>query len=284
VLKIGEFARMGNVSIRALRFYHEEGLLSPARVDPASSYRSYEPRQLRELRDIHLYKDMGFSIAEIRELMRQKPSPAELRTILKGRKNVLKQRIEDDFGRLARIEARLQATEGGENELDWRVELREIKPVWVAASRNKLRRYDEADEMFAELERRVGSDVLTGKRAALWHTCEGDGPQIDCEAVRFLKRAVGPLRGIRTYQMPATRVASVFHTGTERTIPQAYNALQVWVKKNGFISEGPKCEIYWIEPREVKTEESLTEIRLPVFPANNLRREQSRALRGALQN
>lgn len=284
MLKIGEFARMGSVSIRALRFYHEEGLLSPAHVDPASSYRSYEPRQLLELQDIQLYKDMGFSLAEIRELLRQKPSPGELRGILNERREHLRRCIEDDFGRLERIEERLQATEGGENRTRSRVELREIQPVWVAASREKIRRYDEADEMFAELERRVGLELLTGKRAAFWHTCANDGPQIDCETVRFLRRPVGPLCGIRTYQMPAARVASVFHTGTEQTIPLTYKALQLWMKKAGFVSHGPKCEIYWMEPREGKMEESLTEIRLRIFPSGNHQREQGRASRGALKN
>jgi DNA-binding transcriptional MerR regulator len=277
VLKIGEFARLGNVSIRALRFYHEQGLLSPAHVDPASSYRSYEARQLRELQDIRLYKDLGFSLTEICELLREKPSPAELREILKERRKDLKQRIEDDFGRLARIDARLQATHGGEIELDWRVELREIKPVWVAASREKIRRYDEADEMFAELERRVGPEMLTGKRAAFWHTCANEGPQIDCEAVRFLRRPPGPLRGIRTYLMSAARVASVLHAGGEQTIPQAYKAVQTWIKKNKLLSYGPKCEIYWIEPREEKNDESLTEIRLAVIPNGGHRRTPGRA-------
>ena len=277
MLKIGEFARLGNVSIRALRFYHEAGLLAPAHVNSANSYRSYEARQLRELQDIRLYKDMGFTLEEIRELLRDKPSPAELRGILSERKEHLRQRIEDDFGRLARIEVRLQAKENGENQMNWRVELREIQPVWVAASRGKIRQYDEVDEIFAEIERRVDPQVLTGKRAAYWHTCANDGPQIDCEAVRFLKHPVSPLRGIRTYQMPVARVASIFHAGEEQTIPQAYQAVQSWVKKNGFLSHGPKCEIYWIDPRGGKTDESLMEIRLPIFPGRDHWRAQTRA-------
>jgi len=276
VLKIGEFARLGNVSIRALRFYHEAGLLAPAHVNSANSYRSYEAPQLRELQDIRLYKDMGFSLEEIRELLREKPSPAELRGILSKRKEHLRQHIDDDLGRLARIEEQLRPTEDGENQVDWRVELREIQSVWVAASREKIRQYDEADEMFAEIERRVDRQVLTGERAAYWHTCANDGPQIDCEAVRFLKHPVGPLRGIRTYQMPAARVASIFHAGEDQTIPQAYQAVQSWVKRNGFHSYGPKCEIYWIEHREGKLEESLTEIRLPIFPGGAHRRAQGR--------
>lgn len=276
MLKIGEFARLGNVSIRALRFYHEEGLLAPAHVDPASSYRSYDTRQLRELQDIHLYKDMGFSIAEIRELLREKPSPAELRGILNERRKELKRRIEDDFGRLASIEARLQATEHAKSELDWRVELRQIQPVWVATTREKIRHYDEADALFAMIERRMEPGILTGKRAAFWHTCANEGPQIDCEAVRFLNRPVGPVRGIRTYQMPAARVASVFHAGEEQTIPQAYKTLQSWVTKNGFVPRGPKCEIYWIEPREGKADEPLTEIRFAVVPGNDQRKAKDR--------
>ena len=278
MLKIGEFARLGNVSIRALRFYHEQGLLSPVHVDPANGYRSYEMRQLQVLQDIRLYKDLGFSLTEISELLRGKPGRAELREILKERRKDLKKRIEDDFGRLARIDARLRATQGGEHELDWCMELREIKPVWVASSREKIRRYDEADEMFAELERRVGPGKLAGKRAAFWHTCANDGPQIDCEAVRFLRRPMGPQRGIRTYLMPAAQVASVFHAGGEQTILRAYKALNAWVKKNKFLSYGPKCEIYWIEPRPEKNDESLTEIRLAVIPSGGHVRSSAHAV------
>jgi len=264
VLRIGEFARLGNVSIRALRFYHQEGLLEPAHVDPSSSYRAYESRQLRHLQDIRLYKDMGFSLAEIRELLRERPSPSELREMLWERRTQLKQRIEDDFVRLARIEAQLEGSNSGTNGQNWRIELRETRPAWVAACRDKIHDYDEAEEMFVELERRIAPETLTGKRAALWHTCLSDGPQIDCEALRFLRHPVNSARGFRTYQMPATRVASVFHFGEDRTIPRAYEALQAWLGRNNLATRGPKCEIYWLEPTQGKKSESLTEIRLEV--------------------
>lgn len=264
MLKIGEFAQLGNISIRALRFYHEAGLLEPAHVDPSSSYRGYEPRQLRELQDIRLYKEMGFSLAEIRELLRERPSPGELRELLRERRALLKERIEEDFLRLTRIEAQLEAGGAGEKNLAWRIELRETAPVWVAACRDVIRSYDECEEMFVDLERRIAPELLAGKRAALWHTCLSDGPQIDCEALRFLKHPGGLPRGMRTYQMPVTRVASLFHTGGEQTSPRAYKALQAWLEKNNLTAHGPKCEVYWLEPSEDKPGESLTEIRLAV--------------------
>ena len=41
MLRIGDFARLGGVTVRALRHYEAEGLLAPAQVDEATGYRSY---------------------------------------------------------------------------------------------------------------------------------------------------------------------------------------------------------------------------------------------------
>ena len=48
MFSIGEFARLGTVSVRTLRHYDEIGLLRPARVDPETGYRGYSasPRPL----------------------------------------------------------------------------------------------------------------------------------------------------------------------------------------------------------------------------------------------
>ncbi|MGC4175448.1 MerR family transcriptional regulator [Demequina sp.] len=45
LLSIGEFAALTRLSIKALRLYDDNGLLSPAHVDPASSYRYYRRNQ-----------------------------------------------------------------------------------------------------------------------------------------------------------------------------------------------------------------------------------------------
>jgi DNA-binding transcriptional MerR regulator len=279
LLKIGEFAQLGNVSIRALRFYHEAGLLEPCYIDPSTHYRSYEPKQLQDLQDIRLYKAMKFSLGDIRELLRERPSAAERERILRERGALLKQRIAEDVESLARVESELQTAHKDAHE-GWRIELRETQPVWVASLREKIRSYEEADRLFAQIERGIGSEFLMGKRAALWHTCVSDGPQIDCEALRFLKRPASLPRGIRVYQMPVLRVASFLHSGSDESIPQAYQVLYAWLRRNRLVSRGPKCEIYWNEPPKEKAAESLTEIRLPVVACGR-RREGEATLRGA---
>lgn len=62
MLNIGDFARHGRVSVRMLRHYDAIGLLTPARVDPHSGYRSYQVGQLAQLNRIVALKELGFTV------------------------------------------------------------------------------------------------------------------------------------------------------------------------------------------------------------------------------
>jgi hypothetical protein len=59
VFKIGDFSRLSLVSVKALRYYDELGLLKPARVDEFTGYRYYSASQLTRLNRILAMKDMG---------------------------------------------------------------------------------------------------------------------------------------------------------------------------------------------------------------------------------
>ena len=66
MLTIGEFARASHLSPKALRLYDELGLLPPARVDPVSGYRLYEPGQLEQARLVAWLRRLGMPLARIR--------------------------------------------------------------------------------------------------------------------------------------------------------------------------------------------------------------------------
>ena len=66
--KIGEFSRLGRVTVRTLRHYEKIGLLKPEIVDMWTGYRYYSPGQLQKLLSIIQLKQLGFSLAEITEL------------------------------------------------------------------------------------------------------------------------------------------------------------------------------------------------------------------------
>src|SRR5580658_3666178 len=69
MFSIGEFARLGGVSVRTLRHYDELGLLRPAKIDPLTGYRGYTAAQLGQLNRIMALKELGLSLIQARRLM-----------------------------------------------------------------------------------------------------------------------------------------------------------------------------------------------------------------------
>lgn len=69
LLAIGDFSRMTHLSVKALRHYHDVGLLKPAEIDPASGYRRYEPGQLPLAQVIRRFRDLGMPLDEIRAVL-----------------------------------------------------------------------------------------------------------------------------------------------------------------------------------------------------------------------
>jgi DNA-binding transcriptional MerR regulator len=263
-MRIGDFARLGNVSVRALRFYDGTGLLRALHVDPDSGYRHYGPGQISRLHQIRAFQDLGFSLAEIRELLRRDLSRGGLRELMEQRRSELKRHIREDVARLARIEVRLQdLTE--RRGVRSPIVVREMRDAWVVSLREKLQHYEEAEELFQELERRVPHRWITGERAVLWHTCGLSGGRIDCEVIRYLKRPVTLTHGLRSYRLPATTIASVFHSGNDDTVSQSYQQLNKWLASSDFRLQGAKREIYWIEEGDEAGSEPLTEIQYPLM-------------------
>src|SRR5438876_7139027 len=91
--QIGEFAELGGVSAKTLRFYDEIGVLRPASVDPRTGYRRYLSKQLEDLASIIALKNLGVSLAEVRELTSKRGSPSDRRFIL----NKIKQNVEQSI-------------------------------------------------------------------------------------------------------------------------------------------------------------------------------------------
>lgn len=68
--KIGLFSQMNKVTIKALRYYDEIGILKPALIEESTGYRYYTSEQLPILHEILALRQMGFSINEIEEVQK----------------------------------------------------------------------------------------------------------------------------------------------------------------------------------------------------------------------
>lgn len=62
--KIGQFAKMMNVSIRTIHYYDQIGLLKPSKILD-NGYRLYDQKDILKLQKILSLKYMGFSLEDI---------------------------------------------------------------------------------------------------------------------------------------------------------------------------------------------------------------------------
>src|ERR1700743_1323745 len=105
---IGEFAELGGVTPKTLRFYDEIGLLRPAAVNPRTRYRHYLPEQLNDLAAIVALKDLGLSLANIHSAIDKSGSHHDRRRVLENLKNTIKQSMLEAAQSLQWIDAALE--------------------------------------------------------------------------------------------------------------------------------------------------------------------------------
>jgi DNA-binding transcriptional MerR regulator len=66
-MQIGDLSKRTGVSVRMLRYYEQEGLLTPARRD--SGYRDYGCAEERTVRRIRMLSEAGLKLDTIRSLL-----------------------------------------------------------------------------------------------------------------------------------------------------------------------------------------------------------------------
>ena len=105
-VQIGKVARATGLSVDTVRFYEKEGLLrQPERTE--GGFRLYSAGDIENLHFIHRAQELGFSLAEIRELLLIQDERTEacthVRDLIRNRLSTVRGKIED----LKRLERHL---------------------------------------------------------------------------------------------------------------------------------------------------------------------------------
>ncbi len=97
-MNIGQAAKSSGVSAKMIRYYEQTGLIPPA-DRRASGYRDYAEADVHMLRFIRRARDLGFSVAEIGELLGlwrdTSRQSAEVRRIASNHIDALEEKIRD---------------------------------------------------------------------------------------------------------------------------------------------------------------------------------------------
>ena len=88
-MKISDVAKLTGVTVRTLHYYDEIGLLKPSEVTEAG-YRVYNDTDLEVLQQILFFRELDFSLEDIRKIMK---NPAyEKESALRKQKELLMQK------------------------------------------------------------------------------------------------------------------------------------------------------------------------------------------------
>ncbi|MEM9818823.1 MAG: MerR family transcriptional regulator [Cyanobacteria bacterium P01_D01_bin.6] len=272
MFKIGDFSRLSRVSVRALRLYDQMGLLKPFQVDPFTGYRYYSAEQLSRLNQIVAFKDLGFSLEQITELLNDNIPPAQIRGMLRLKQAEVQQLIEGEQTRLKRIEARLQQIEQSDSASPYDVILKQAAAQSVAAIRDVLPICSDIKHLHAELKDglRHPQVEVVGFPQTLWHDAEYRVNNVDAEAVVPVSHSFSGSGRVKSYVLPEVQqMACTIHHGSYDTLVQAFNALLHWIEANNYQVAGSNREIY-LQPKIADVDSlgnlefSIIEIQFPV--------------------
>lgn len=109
-LSTGTMSRRSGLSIKALRLYHDKGLLVPARVDEATGYRGYHPDQVETGRMIMMLRRAGMPLEQVSHVLAADPLAAREQVL-----SWLTERAREDQQRVAQLHryAVMDAEAGG---------------------------------------------------------------------------------------------------------------------------------------------------------------------------
>ena len=260
--KIGMFAAMNHVTVKALRFYEEQGLLIPALIHPETGYRYYTLSQMAVLHQITALKQAGFTLEEIARIN----AGADEEAVLLKKKAELLGKISELTRQIAVVDGYLSKRK---NALSSPVLVKTIPETTVAAMKIRIESYDCLFDRMPEmgvLMEKVGCECAIPEYCFtnyLEPGYEDEDVLVEiCESVVTAKEETG---GLQFKTLPEIRAACVFHRGSYRTFSESYETVLRYIEENGYEIAGEIRESY-IDGVWNRDDESqwLSEIQVPV--------------------
>jgi DNA-binding transcriptional MerR regulator len=180
VLRIGEFSRLAQVTVKTLHHYDDIGLLQPARTDADTNYRYYTLEQLPRLHRIMVLRELGLSLDQIAGVLDRDPSTEALRGMLVLKRAEVEGRLAEELARLTRVEFHLGQIDFAPEVEQLDVRVRRVEPIRRAlALRRTFPSWDafyragmEVNRAFETLQVPLVEPVVTVSHAEEFRTTE----------------------------------------------------------------------------------------------------------------
>lgn len=268
-LKIGEFSRLMQTTVKTLRHYEQIGLLLPDEVDEATGYRYYRMEQMQRLNAIKDLKSLGFSLDEIKDIYDDDTHTPSL--------EILEAKIDDCRRQLRELEQRrlllaVLADSRKQLLIMEKFSIQSLPEIIVASHREVVENYDAIGAMCVnvigpEMQRLDCKCPPPGYCFTIEHDKEYKPKDIDIEYCEQVEEAGEDSAIITFKRFPAVPTALCMkHVGPYDRFYQSYVELFKYAEEQGYqIAGAPRtCYIDGCWNQE-DPEKWLSLIQLPVI-------------------
>ena len=274
MFRIGDFSRIARVSARLLRFYDELGLFVPAHADEQTGYRYYSIQQLAELNRILVLKELGFDLAQVREIIRASVGTAELRNLLLLRRNDVEKNLIEESRRLQQIEARIAQLETDGTLSADDVVVRSEPSHEIISLRRTVPSFAAARGLILELRDLARPFLPRGSKPTLLavaHSPEFEQDDIDVEFGFVLDGAPPDIpdsaRGLTRRTLEAVeRMAICVRVGLPEDAHLVTAKIGRYLAASGDVLAGPSREVFLQPPNPERMHESVVEMQFTIRP------------------
>ena len=266
LLTIGEFSRASGMTVKALRFYHEQELLVPVRVEVGTGYRFYAIDQLEQARVISTLRELQFSVKEIVAITAEVTDEVQLLQYLDNKRSDIESRMKRDRSTLQAIRsltANIQESKVMSIATSRDIEEKSVDSIHIAAYRMHAP-YAECGDGFKKLGRAFGRHIC-GKGLLLCH--DSEYKEIANYEVCLPIRKGSSTDEFDVRELPAVRCVTYQHVGPYDLISKGYAKVTEYIKSNDLSVKGPTREVYLRGPGMLfrgNPQKYVTEIQFPI--------------------
>ena len=257
---------MTRVSVKTLHLYHEQSLLIPDFIDPESGYRYYSDEQFGDVQAILELKKLDFSLREIREILDECETEADIVRFFEAQRLKLDHKISRYQEAVANIETiiRKEKYAMDREERASLIEEKVVPDMLIAGHRMKCC-YGEIGKGFGVLGRYAGR-YIKGAAGCLYYDEEYKETEADLEPFYEVSKEVNK-EGIDCRVLKGGRMITILHKGPYDTLHESYRIIMEAIKDEGLEIKGPSREIYIKGPGMIfkgNPKNYVTEIQFPI--------------------
>lgn len=254
MLKIGDFSRLSNISVRMLRYYDEINLLKPITIDSSTGYRYYNANQLVVINQISRYKELGISLDGIKEILDNNGHLDFIKKFMKSHVDELNEERKKLEKQISLMENAMNNLGKDDGYLQYAVVLKTIPKREVVSLRKKISSRGEEGTLWVELNEEINKQKISLSKdchsLALYYDNEYRDTDIDVEIQTAVISGGKDNENIKFFTAPELKVVSVTFRGSYEQRPHVSRAIADWIETSEYVMDGPMISIFYITPHQ----------------------------------